>query len=123
MLAVQIHEVDGEAHAEGVHGFAGKYPQALAGSEPFAAQQALSALFAFVGDFRAVGQYRLASEVADAHTKVRSFPAAREPVEYARKDPGRQSHEVVFSPFSIATLRCLRTSLCVIAFRAFSLFL
>jgi hypothetical protein len=84
MLAVKIHKVDGKAHANGVHGFAGKYPQALAQSELLTAQQALPALLASVGDIDALGQYRLPSDIGNAHTKIRGFSATHEAVKYVR---------------------------------------
>jgi TPR repeat protein len=84
MLTVKIHKVDGKAHANGVHCFAGKYPQTLAQSKLLAAQQALPALFTSVGDIHAIGQYGLPSDIGDAHMKVRGLLPAHEAVEYAR---------------------------------------
>jgi hypothetical protein len=84
MLAVKIHKVEGKAHANSVHGFARKYPQTLAGSQLLAAQQALPALFASVGDFSALGQNGLPSDIGNAHAKVRGFSPTYDAIEYAR---------------------------------------
>jgi hypothetical protein len=65
-----------------VHGFAGKDPQALARSELLAAHQALPALLATVGDFNALGQYGLPSDIGNAHTKVRGFSSTYEAIKY-----------------------------------------
>jgi hypothetical protein len=66
MLAVQINEVDGELHSEGVDGLTGDDPQALPWRKPLAAKQAFPALGAFIGDFRTSGKHSLAREVRDA---------------------------------------------------------
>ena len=84
MLAVKIYKVDRKAHANSVHGFAGKNPQALAGSQLLAAQQVFPTLFASVGDFSALGQNGLPSDIGNAHMKVRGGSPTYDAIEYAR---------------------------------------
>ena len=75
VLAIEINEVDGEAHAEGVHGFAGNDPQALAGREPLAAQEPLVAAQSAIGDFKRISEQCLPREVRDSQTFDRGFRA------------------------------------------------
>ena len=63
LLAVEIDEVDGEAHPEGVYGFAGHDPQPLPASETLAPKQTLIALWTAIGYFHASSEYRIARQV------------------------------------------------------------
>lgn len=42
VLAVEVDEIDGEAHEKGVHRFAGHDPEAFSGGEAVAAQQSFT---------------------------------------------------------------------------------
>jgi hypothetical protein len=98
MVAVKIHEVDGEAHAEGMHGLTGEYPQALAGSELRSAEQAFPAVLAFIGKFRATGKDSLARDIRDPQAGLRFCRGALEQIEDAGRYPARPFHEIVFCP-------------------------
>jgi len=76
LLAIKIYEVDGEAHPEGMNGFARNDPEALAGSEPLAPQQALIALWPVVGNFHASSEDSVARKIQDSYAQLLRIRAA-----------------------------------------------
>jgi hypothetical protein len=69
--AVQVNQVYGEAHAEGVYGFTGQNPKPLSGRESIAPQEAFCALCTTVGNFHPKGDFRLAGEVRNPKPDIR----------------------------------------------------
>jgi hypothetical protein len=55
LLAVQVNQIDGEAHPEGVYGFTRDDPQTFPGGETLTPQQSLIALWTAIGYFHASG--------------------------------------------------------------------
>jgi hypothetical protein len=58
---IEIDEIDGELHAEGVHSFARHNPEALTTSQSGPAQQAFPAALAAVCQLDSVSDFGLAS--------------------------------------------------------------
>lgn len=65
VFAIEIDEIDGELHGEGVDGFAGDDPEALAGAQAGAAEQAFAAARGGAGKFYVVANLGVAGGVAD----------------------------------------------------------
>ena len=57
-LAIEVTEINGEPHANGVNAFAGENPESFTGLQAFPPQQALSAAFAGKGRAYATGDQR-----------------------------------------------------------------
>ena len=74
--AIQIDQVNGELHEEGVYGFTGEDPQAFSGSQPRAPQQALATPGTAVGHFQAGGKHSMAGEICDLQAGLRGWRAA-----------------------------------------------
>ena len=55
-LPIEIDEVDGKPHAEGVHGLAGHDPQGFAAGDTFAAEETLAAAGAVAGELGTIGE-------------------------------------------------------------------
>ncbi len=64
MFAIDVHQVDGELHKEGVDRFAGDDPETGAGLEMGMLQQAGAALLTGVGEVDGVAEYGTASLIA-----------------------------------------------------------
>lgn len=103
-VAVQVNEIDGELHAEGVYSFAGEDPQTFSGPKPLTAQQTLSALRAVIRHFRAMGKLGVAGEVGDPQAKIGLRPAT--PGE-AVEDGADRIHQFALGSFHLE----MRTSL------------
>jgi hypothetical protein len=66
-IAIEVNEVEGEPHEEGVNGFARDNPEALAGRKHGAAEESLVASGGGIGDFNAAPDLGLLGGVA--HTQ------------------------------------------------------
>jgi hypothetical protein len=63
ILAIDIDEIDGKAHEEGVHRFAGSDPQTLTGQKALPAQQTFSSCGCGMRFGELCGQHRAAGQV------------------------------------------------------------
>jgi len=84
MVAIQIDEVYGELHPDGVNRFTRKYPQASICREVIAPKQAFPALCPMIGHLDTSGEDSLAGNVRDLQTEIRlcltpSYKAADTP--------------------------------------------
>ncbi|HVJ07460.1 MAG TPA: hypothetical protein VM554_03695 [Acidisarcina sp.] len=70
LVAIEIDEVDREAHCEGMYGFAGDDPQTLTREETLAPQQALSTLCAAIGYDYTAGKFGVTGDIADPQTEI-----------------------------------------------------
>jgi len=66
MLAIEVDQVDGKPHADGVYGLAGLDPEAFSRSKLISSEQALSACGAVACEIELSGQDRIASLVENA---------------------------------------------------------
>ena len=63
--AIDVHEVDGEFHEEGMDGATGHNPESSSGGEAGTPEQALVASGGGIGDFQTGHEFGAASEVLD----------------------------------------------------------
>ena len=70
LVAVYVHKVDGEAHAEGMHGFTGNDPQAFSRPQCIASEQTSAAGRATIGDFHSFRKNRPAGQVRDVQPDI-----------------------------------------------------
>jgi hypothetical protein len=84
IVAVEIDEVDCEAHSDGVDGFAGDDPHAFSGCEGIMTQEALAAFATVVCYIDSVCQLDLAGDIRDTNgPALSSGPWLREPTQYS----------------------------------------
>lgn len=97
ILAVDVNQIDREAHAKGMHGFTGNDPETFSRIEAVAPQQAFAALGAAVGHFHPFGKHRLAGEIRYLQPDSGLSPAA------AGELSKNAAHKVYFVRFDRST--------------------
>jgi len=88
---VQIDEVDGKSHAEGMHGQDREDPQSSPDKKMLAPEQSLIACWSAVGDFHAGWQDRAACEIEYLEANIRCSLASSEAISHLRNDPANNS--------------------------------
>jgi hypothetical protein len=84
MVAVQVDEINCEAHSDRVDGLARNDPHAFSGSEELMAQESLAAFAGIISYINLVCQLELPSHIRNANgPSLQSGPSIRNPTQYS----------------------------------------
>jgi hypothetical protein len=97
-LAIEIDQVNGESHPEGVYRFARHYPKTLAIGQGFSSEQAFPSGAVIAGEPHVLAELDISGQIENAHIHLRRCRTARSEAGYQRNKTGaRRVHDLPVS--------------------------